>query len=119
MRRTRHWADTEPILIRYFKTLRRRLQLDGDELQDAETWADEEPEPDDVNPQLEDDDGREVVEEPLDSEDDAEDDDSLVKLQAVMPDGFKVASAPSATQLEFKSSHAQELVGRRILFKKK
>ena len=110
------WADTEPILIRYFKTLRRRLQLEGDELQDAETWADEEPEPDDVNPQLEDDDGREVVEEPLDSEDDAEDDDSLVKLQAVMPDGFKVASAPSATQLEFKSSHAQELVGRSILF---
>ena len=56
-----------------------------------------------------------MVEEPLDSEDDAEYDDSLVKLQAVMPDGFKVASAPSATQLEFKSSHAQELVGRSIL----
>ena len=110
------WADTEPILIRYFKTLRRRLQLEDDELQEEEMWANEEPEPDDVNPQLEEDDGREVVEEPLDSEDDGEDDDLLVKLQAVMLDGFKVASAPSAAQLEFKSSHAQELVGRCILF---
>ena len=57
-----------------------------------------------------------MVEEPLDSEDDGEDDDVLVKLQAVLPDGFKVASAPSAAQLEFKSTHAQELIGRRILF---
>ena len=57
-----------------------------------------------------------MVEEPLDSEDDGEDGDSLVTLQAVMPDGFKVAPPPSAEQLEFKSAQAQQLVGRGILF---
>ena len=113
------WADTEPILIRYFKTLRRRLQLEDETLLEeivAETWDDEEPEPEDVNPQLEEDDGREVVEEPLDSEDDGDDDDLLVTLQAVMPDKFKVGSAPPAEQLVFKSAQGQQLVGRTILF---
>ena len=113
------WADTEPILIRYFKTLRRRLQLEDETLLEeivAETWDDEEPEPEDVNPQLEEDDGREVVEEPLDSEDGGDDDDLLVTLQAVMPDKFKVGSAPPAEQLVFKSAQGQQLVGRTILF---
>jgi hypothetical protein len=109
------WADTEPILIRYFKALRRRLQLEDDDVA-AETWDEEEPEPDDVNAQLEEDDGREVVEEALDSEDDGDDDDLLVTLRAVVPDGFKVASAPPAEQLVFKSAQAQQLVGRSLLF---
>lgn len=110
------WADTEPILIRYLRTLRKRLQLDddGEELTLPE-YNGEEPEPEDVNPEREEEE-QEAEEEPLDSEDDAEDGDELMTLQAVMPEGFKVAEAPSEAQLEFKGAQAEELVGRIIIF---
>lgn len=80
-----------------------------------------EPEPEDVNPELEDrgdgvPDPQAVQLDQLDSEDDADDDDILISLQDALPSGFKVAEAPSPEQLQFKGARAQELVGRCILF---
>ena len=51
------WEDTEPVLLRYFSTLRKWLQLDGvGEVQPVEVQPgdiEEEAEPDDVNPEVE------------------------------------------------------------------
>lgn len=117
------WADTEPILLRYLRTLRRRLQLDsteGQPLTEEEEGA-VEPEPDDVNPPLEDlgaaaeeSDGEAAVE--LDSEDEYEEGDELISLEAAMPTGYEVSPPPLAEQLVFRSERAVELVGRRLLF---
>jgi hypothetical protein len=114
------WADTEPILLRYFRTLRKRLQPldnDGEEELTLPQPDEEEPEPEDVNPQLDDDDDeRQVEEEALDSDDDAEDDDVLVTVEQAMPSGFKVGPPPPAELLEYKGARAGELVDRNILF---
>ena len=111
------WAETEPVLLRYFRSLRKRLQLeDNDEALTSAEDDGEEPEPEDINPPFEEDEERQAGEDALDSDDDAEADDVLVTLEAAMPSGFKVAAAPSAEQLEFKSAQAQELVGQLIVF---
>ena len=61
------WAETEPVLLRYFKGLRRRLQLGEEADADADADADE-PEPGD----------EEEAEEPdMDSEDDMDDEDEM------------------------------------------
>ena len=80
-----------------------------------------EPEPDDVNPPLEDlgaaaeeSDGEAAVE--LDSEDEYEEGDELISLEAAMPTGYEVSPPPLAEQLVFRSERAVELVGRRLLF---
>lgn len=117
------WADTEPILLRYFSTLRRRLQLDDvappqglDETLGEESG--EEPEPEDINPQMEEADSSEDGElAALDSSDDDEPGDSLIALAAaLLPTGYQVGSPPEAVLLEYKSTSGLELVGRLIAF---
>ena len=126
------WADTEPILLRYFSTLRRRLQLDDvappHQLDDVappqgldETLGEEsgeEPEPEDINPQMEEADRSEDGElAALDSSDDDEPGDSLIALAAaLLPTGYQVGSPPEAVLLEYKSTSGLELVGRLIAF---
>ena len=57
-----------------------------------------------------------MEEEPLDSEDDAEDGDELVTVEQAMPSGMKVGLPPPAEVLEYKGERASELVEREILF---
>jgi hypothetical protein len=112
------WADTEPVLMRYLRALRKRLQLndDGEELTPPESGG-EEPEPEDVNPAREDEDEEQGAEEaPLDSEDEGEDDDVLVTLAQAMPSGYTVGPPPPSEVLEYKGAQAGELVERIILF---
>ena len=109
------WTATEPILIRYWVGLRKRLQLEAppDALPDVP--LDVEPEPEDVNPPAEEEEV-EGDEDPLDDDDDPEEEDDLVAFVACMPQGYKVAMAPPKEQLECRAVHANELVGRLILF---
>ena len=117
------WADTEPILLRYLTTLRRRLQLDsteGQQLTEEEQDA-VEPEPDDVNPPLEElgADGEKSDcsdDAALDSEDEHEEGDELISLEDAMPSGYEISSPPLEEQLVFRSERAVELVGRGLLF---
>ena len=117
------WAETEPVLLRYFATLRRRLQLtvtDSGETNgegSGETNG-EEAEPEDINPGFEELDGEELA---LDDEDDGDDDDDeLEAAPKEAPAGMRFAeSPPTPEQLAFSSSEASaadELVGRCILF---
>ena len=112
--KNKQWADTEPVLLRYFSTLRRRLQLDdgaaNNVAADTEQEDAEEPEPDDVNPTRE-------GEAELDSSDDEDADDSLISAEMAMPDGFKLSEImPQAEQLLYKGARAKELIGKSILF---
>ena len=117
------WADTEPILLRYLRTLRRRLQFDsaeGQPLTEEEQDA-VDPEPDDVNPPLEElgaedaeGEGSDVAD--LDSEDEHEEGDQLISLEEAMPSGYEVSTPPLEEQLVFRSERAAELVGFRLLF---
>jgi hypothetical protein len=109
-------------LLRYSSTLRRRLQLDDvatpqglDETSGEESG--EEPEPEDINPQMEEADSSEDGElAALDSSDDDEPGDSLIALAAALPTGYQVGSPPEAVLLEYKSTSGLELVGRLIAF---
>ena len=73
------WAETEPVLLRYFSTLRKRLQLDG---------ADELPPDDEVEPEAEPEDLDVEVVAPdgaFDSSDDEDPADELVSLKTAIP----------------------------------
>jgi hypothetical protein len=117
------WADTEPILLRYLRTLRRRLQLDSTEGQQLTREEQDavEPEPDDVSPALEE---LAAAEEEsdcsddaaLDSEDEHEEGDELISLEEAMPSGYEISPPPLEEQLMFRGERAVELVGRRLLF---
>ena len=104
-------SDTLPLI-------RRRLQLDADELQQfGEHASGEESEPEDINPQVEDDDSRQVDEAAFDSSDEGEDNDVRISITSAIPPGYQVVVAPPPTeQLEYKGALCQVLVGRRILF---
>ena len=110
------WADSEPVLLRYLRGLRKRLQLDDaidDELMPPlAVESGEESEPEDVDP------GREPEEreELLDSSDDEDPDDVLIELAAALPTGYQVGPPPEAEQLGYKHARGEELVGRPILF---
>ena len=111
------WSQTEPVLLRYFAGLRRRLQLSdppiigGGETNGEEPDPGEEPEPEDVDPGFE-------GEHELDDEDD--DDEELEAAPKDAPAGLRFAETPpTPEQLAFSSSEdspANELVGRYILF---
>ena len=111
------WSQTEPVLLRYFAGLRRRLQLSdppiigGGETNGEEPDPGEEPEPEDVDPGFE-------GEHELDDEDD--DDEELEAALKDAPAGLRFAETPpTPEQLAFSSSEdspANELVGRYILF---
>ena len=118
--KNKNWADTEPVLLRYFATLRRRLQLDGvddevgGDVDDEQTNEDAvEPEPDDVNPDIEHGNNPDV----FDSSDDEDPEDSLTTVEMATPNGFKLSELPpQAEQLLYRGARAEELVGRKILF---
>ena len=97
--------------MRYFSTLRRRLQPDGATNEVVEPVEDAmEPEPDAVNPTHEESDH-------LDSSDDEDSEDRLTSIEDATPTGFKVKELPpEAEQLVYKGERAQEMVGKSILF---
>ena len=108
------WAETEPVLLRYFSTLRKRLQLDG---------ADELPPDDELEPEAEPEDLDVEVVAPDGAFDDSSDDedpaDELVSLETAIPAGFKVAELPNGSDMDllvYKGERAEELVGRTIIF---
>ena len=113
------WEQTEPVLLCYFRGLRRRLQLSDPPITGSggETNG-EEPEPEDVDPGFEVD--AEDAEDALDDEDDGDGDDELEAAQKEVPTGMRFAETPpTPEQLAFSSSEvspADELVGRNILF---
>ena len=90
------FADSEPVLLRYFATLRKRLQTD--ELTPDEVWVGVEAEPEDINPEPE----------PapcrgggngLDSSDDETDDETqLHTFASTLPSGMRVAPPPTKVQ---------------------
>ena len=111
------WSDSEPVLVRYLQTLRRRLQLDAPEeqqegLQDSLDEG-EEPEPEDVDPGREPEQGDDNL---IDSSDDEDPNDILVTLTAATPTGYQVGPTPDAEQLEYKHSRGEELIDKLILF---
>jgi hypothetical protein len=112
------WVETEPVLLRYFSTLRRRLQLsDGELSDDRQSDQGTEPEPADVDPGFIDEaEGVEREEPALDSSDEEDADDILVNVSDAMPDGYRVMPPPSNEQLEFKGERAVELVDCMLLF---
>lgn len=110
------FADSEPVLLRYFQGLRRRLQLDADEVQ-ADVGDFVEPEPDDVNPQAEElEVGAHENENELDSSDDEDDEDKLITFESALVSGMRVAPPPTLLQLEFKSLAGKELKDKVVLY---
>ena len=111
------WAETEPVLLRYFATLRRRLQLEAPDGQ-APTYEGEEEEPEDVNPVLEpqQEEAEDTAELPLDSSDDEDQEDVLITAEAALPAGYRWALPPDAEALEYKHAQGAQLVARLILF---
>ena len=82
------WAATEPVLLRYFTGLRKRLQLGNENgAHEGEEYEDEEPEPDDVNPEPEDETDTQEGRLMLDDEDDPDEDDELHSIQQALPNG--------------------------------
>ena len=111
------FADSEPVLLRYFRGLRRRLQFDASEVEPEESQL-VEPEPDDFNPEREEEDcvGG-AADQQLDSSDDEDDEDKLLTFESALISGMRVASAaPPQMQLEFKSVAAKELKDKVILY---
>ena len=115
------WADTEPVLLRYFTGLRKRLQLqDTSGGDDADEPTDSvEPEPEDLNPDFEVEE-QENQEAPLDSSDDEEVGDTPCSFADAMPANFvQAALPPTQEMLQFSpqaSTAADELVDRWILY---
>ena len=110
------FADSEPVLLRYFRGLRRRLQLDvGDEGQELDEGVELEPE--DVNPERDDaEQGSGAVGDTLDSEDDEVDEAELFSFELALGDGKRVLPPPPPEQLEFKHEAAKELKEKEILY---
>ena len=111
--KNKNFADSEPVLIRYFVTLRRRLQLGGVGDEEVPQAEEVEPELDDVIPALEMDGAA------LDSSDDEDAEDTLTSVEMATPTGFKVAELPNGPDLEvlvYKGERSLELVHRTILF---
>ena len=108
------WADSEPVLLRYLRGLRRRLQLDTSEEQQEGLLEVEgvESEPEGVDPGREPTESDEAI---LDSSDDEDPGDVLVALTTALLMGYEASVLPEAAQLEYKSILGQELVGRLIL----
>ena len=113
------FADSEPVLLRYFRGLRRRLQLDADGVV-QEPEEGEEPEPEDINPQPEGDGVGEhcaTGDNVLDSTDDEDDEAQLFTFESALGNGMRVSeSPPSEEQLEFKHAAAKELKDKLILY---
>ena len=85
--KNKSWADSEPVLLRYFVGLRKRLQIENeDEPLEGDEYDGEELEPDDDNP--------EQVDDPdmqgggvLEDEDDPDEDDQLITIEQALPNG--------------------------------
>ena len=113
--KNKSFADSEPVLLRYFQGLRRRLQLDA-EAEPPEMDDGVESEPEDINPLPEDEDYQRAAISTLDSSDDEEDEAQLITLESALVSGMRVAPPPPLEQLEFKSLAAKELKERLILY---
>ena len=110
------WEQSEPVILRFLATLRKRLQLGDNQLQDNEVEVESEPEPEDENPAREE---EEVLgdERPLDSSDDeASNPGDLITFEDTLPASMRAAPLPPLKQLEFKHASAQELKGRAIMY---
>jgi hypothetical protein len=118
--KNKSFADSEPVLLKYFRGLRRRLQLEAhDEAPPPESDEGEELEPEDVNPEREDD--EDVVgcgqgDSTLDSSDDETNEAELFTFESALGEGLRVAPAPTPEQLEFKHASAKELKDKVIVY---
>ena len=109
------FADSEPVLIRYFQGLRRRLQLDvNDEGQVPDDG--EESEPEDLNPERDEGEQGTAGGDYLDSSDDENDTSKLITFESALVSNMRVAPPPPAEQLEFKNTSSKELKDRVILY---
>ena len=77
-----------------------------------------EPEPEDINPEREDEAGPAGVADDhvLDSSDDEIDETELFTFESALPSGMRVASPPSALQLEFKNAAGKELKDKPMVY---
>ena len=113
------WEQSEPVILRFLATLRKRLQLDALERYEREADQNDdavESEPEDENPPREEED---VVRDlpPLDSSDDeASNAGDLTTFESVLPAGMRAAPLPTAAQLEFKNEAGKQLKGRQIMY---
>ena len=115
--KNKSFADSEPVLQRYFQGLRRRLQLDVPD--DGQVPDDgEESEPEDLNPEREEGDAERntVGGDFLDSSDDEVDEAQLISFENALVSQMRVAPPPSTGQLEFKNTIAKELKDRVIMY---
>jgi len=119
------WEDTKPVLQRYFRALRRRLQLNGKAAVSSPpatarccTRATSSPSPTTTrrwsSPTTATS-GWARASNIIDEEDDEDEGDEMLPFE--VPDGFKVAEMPpSEEQLEFKNAKGAELEGKSILY---
>jgi hypothetical protein len=124
--KNKSWEDAEPVLLRYFATLRKRLQGGVGDSGEGPHFNQVEPEPEDINPVREaedsdiDDGGEDVDAMMLDEEEEDMPDGDLDEVHPKEPPaGFQFASSPPlAEQLAFSkdASAADELVDQKVLF---
>ena len=116
--KNKRWEDTEPVLLRYFAGVRKRVR--GEDWVPPPQTDQVEPEPPDENPEpeLEGDAAEDGAEDDtlvvLDEEDNAVEDDELQAFE--MPEAGVISPAPSEEELEFKNPAGLRLMGRTIYF---